>query len=229
MERTINMMITDKDWNRMTALVLSGKDGAGTAKVIKDKNKAIARFIAGVKLENEDLRYSKNWKQYLGSFSEFGNKALSLGASVEEIQNVFEENEVPSEYSEKLVKFANKKLRNRFVGYLSKRILDEGFDIEFLPHTGYAITQPGKDIMAQNGRKWTIGYKTRITIGESKIDLVFDAITDEGDGPTSYIIHKSGSSDLFKGFSGWEGMGKIIFRTKIMEILKHEEKKYLQS
>lgn len=41
--------------------------------------------------------------------------------------------------------------------------------------------------MARNGRKWTIGYKAEINLGNKTVQLDFDAITDEGGGPTSYI------------------------------------------
>ena len=211
-------MIEEKDWNRMSDLVLSGKDGAGTAKVLKDKRKAISRFVSGLKLENESLNYSESWKEFHGSFSEFGNKALELGATIEEIQKTFDEAVVPIKYSEKLVELSSKKLNNRFVGDLSKKILNAGYDINFLPHNGYAITTHGKDAMERNGRKWTIGYKTEISLGEEKFDLVFDAITDEGDGPTSYVIANGESSNLFWD-EEWGTMGKLKFISKIMESL----------
>ncbi len=215
------MKIADKDWNRMSDLVLSNKDGAGTAKILKDKNKAIARFVAGLKLEETNLNYNENWKEFRGSFSEFGDKALELGATIEEIQGVFGENEVPPKYKEKLAVLGSKtkKLSDRFVGDLSKRILDAGYGINFLPHNGYALTYLGKDAMARNGRKWTIGYKAEIDLGDEKVKLVFDAITDEGDGPTYYFV--AGEADhIFNNVTPYEAIGKNKFFAGVMEKLK---------
>jgi len=214
------MKITDKDWSRMTDLVLTGKDGTGVAKVIKNKDKAIARFVAGVKLDGSELSYSELFKEYCTSFSEFGNKALELGATLKEIQEVYDENEVPTKFTEKLATLANKKLRNRFVGDLSKKILDAGYDINYLPHNGNAITMIGKDAMARNGRKWTIGYKAEIDLGSKKVNLVFDAITDEGFGPTAYFISIPDSNPIFRNSYNWETMGKLKFIKSVMESLK---------
>ena len=214
------MKITDKEWGRMTDLVLTGNDGVGTAKILKNKDKAIARFVAGLKLENDTLNYNESWKEYRGAFSEFGNKAIELGATIEEIKDTFCENVIPVEFTEKLKKLAGKKLTNRFVGDLSKKILDGGFDINFLPHNGYAMTLEGKDAMDRNGRKWTIGYKTEISLGETKVNFAFDAITDEGDGPTSYVLDHSNSSNLFENFPHFERLGKNKFQSKVMESLE---------
>jgi hypothetical protein len=213
------MKIVEKDWNRMTDLVLTGKDGAGVAKVLKDKNKAIARFVSGLKLEKDNLNYNSDWKEFRGSFSEFGDKALKLGATLEEIQKVFDENEVPTKYSEKIKNLASKKLTNRFVGDISKKILDAGFDINYLPHSGNAITFEGKDAMSRNGRKWTIGYKTLIGLGDKEVKLAFDAITDEGDVPTSYVIDLSNSSSIFNNIHSYQRIGKLKFISMIMDKL----------
>ena len=213
------MKISNKDWDRMSDLVLSGKDGAGTAKIIKDKNKAIARFVAGVQLSEKYICYDEQWKEFRGVFCEFGEKALDLGATVEEIQSVFDENEVPSSYKEKLGNFSTKKLQNRFVGDLSRKILKAGFDINYLPHNGFAITMTGKEAMERNGRKWTIGYKTEIDLGTKKVKLTFDAITDEGNGPTSYLIASNESDELFAD-CGYGVAGKLQFINKVMEKLE---------
>ena len=219
MENPIKM-INDKDWSRMCDLVMMGRDGSKTAKIIKDKNKAVARFVAGLKLSNDSLDYSEAWKEFRGMFSAFGNKALELGATVQEIKDVYCGINAPVEYLNKMKNLADKKLQNRFVGDLSKKIIDAGFDIEYLPHNGYAITEPGKDAMARNGRKWTIGYKTIITIGETEVGLFFDAVTDEGDGPTYYVLDNSASDNIFRNLSSWEGYGKNKFQGGVMESLK---------
>ena len=52
--------VSDKDWTRMLNLVISDKDGSSIAKKITDKNKAINRFICGVKLSYENKKLGKN-------------------------------------------------------------------------------------------------------------------------------------------------------------------------
>jgi hypothetical protein len=215
------MKIADKDWSRMMDLVLSGKDGARTAKVIKDKDKAVCRFVAGLKLDNDALTPSKIGRYFYGSFKEFGNRALELGATMDEIKDTYCENIVPKAYIDMMAKMGNKKLRDRFVGDLSRKVLAAGFDIAYLPHTGNAITQIGKDAMERNGRKWTIGYKCEITKNLSrKVKLVFDAITDEGDGPTSYVFVPEESDTVFNCYSPWRSLGKTAFIANVMETLK---------
>ena len=171
--------IQSKDWDRMLDLVLAGKDGSGAARSIKDKNKAIARYVAGIKLSSS----------YWGEFDSFYDKAIELGATKTEIDLVIANTVIPDNVAEKYKSLKNKKLNNRFVGVISKEVLKMGFDIDFLPYGGNAFTNEGRDAMRRNGRKWTIGYKTEISINDKKIDFVFDAITDEGSGPTSYVVY----------------------------------------
>jgi len=211
-------MIEDKDWSRMVDLVLSGKDGNAAANAIKDKRKAIARFVCGCKLTN-DRPAPCSWRNgFMNSFSEFGDKALSLGATVEEIQTIYDAIIIPQKYVDKMGVMAGKKLRDRFVGDFVKKVLDNGFDIEFLPHNGYAISYVGKAAMSRNGRKWTIGYKSEITLKDKKVKLIFDAITDEGDGPTSYVVCDE-SDNMFGNFSDYEKLGKQKFIKEIIETL----------
>ena len=220
-EATSAVKIADKDWDRMLALVMADKDGEAVAKAIRDKNKAIARFVSGVKLAGGSLKYDDRWKQYSGYFSEFGDKAISLGATPEEIQEIFDNTEVPAKYSDKMDKLGSKKLNNRFVGTLSKSILDAGFDIEYMKNNGNALTHDGRDAMDRNGRKWTIGYVCVIDLGNGKTaDLAFDAITDEGDGPTSYVVNTDGgmSDPMFRSMYG--RMGKVKFVSTIIDKLK---------
>lgn len=185
-------IVTDKDWDRMLALKLAKDDGSRLANSITDKDKAIARFIAGSKLAGENLKYNPDWKSYSGSFSALGDKALKLGATTEEIQNIFNSTIIPDKYTDKENSLKGKKLDNRFVKELSKAILDAGFDITYLPTNGNALTQTGRDAMSRNGRKWTIGYKTEISYGDKKTNFDFDAITDEGDGPTYFVVNNYG-------------------------------------
>lgn len=211
--------IVSKDWNRMLVLVLSGNDGDNVAKSIKDKDKAIARFVAGLKLSNSTLRYSDTLRGYFGEFNSFGDRAIQLGATKEEIQKIYDETELPVEYLERIKTLNGKRLSDRFVGSISKSVLDLGFDINYLPHNGYAITSDGKEAMARNGRKWTIGYKSVISNGEDKYNFFFDAITDEGDGPTYYVIDHY--SDKIFNTLYWKKLGKIGFISILKDILKN--------
>ena len=213
----LNEAISPKDWDRMLDLVLKGDEGETAAKLIGDKNKAISRFVCGLKLANCPPDYNEGWKEYRGSFSALGDKALTLGATPKEIQNIYDSTEVPQNIIEKQTQRAGKKLRNRFVGSISKAVLDAGLDITYLPHNGYAITMEGKDAMSRNGRKWTIGYKAEIDLGDKKVPLIFDAITDEGDGPTYYVIDHS-SDPMFR--AGWGRIGKNEFIAGIRSALE---------
>ena len=212
-------MIADKDWARMVDLVLAGDtDGSKVANSIKEKKKAIARFVCGLKLTNSPLRMT-TYGSYSGSFRDLGDKAIKLGATKEEIQAVYDVTEVPAQYTEKMARLSGKKLNNRFVGALSKAVIDAGFDITYLPYGGNALTNAGRDAMARNGRKWTIGYKTEINLGDRTVKLAFDAITDEGDGPTSYVIHTN-SNDTDSIFRNYNVLGKNAFVIVIVETIK---------
>ena len=213
------MNITNKDWERMLSLVLTSSEGDGVAKSIKDKNKAIARFICGLKLNHDSIEYNERWKEFTGEFSCFGNKALSLGASVEEIQEAFDLTSLPQSIIDKRALYRGKKLDSWVVSYISKAIIDAGFDINYLNNGGNALTMEGRWAMERNGRKWTIGYRTEVKINDAVYSLVFDAITCEGGGPSSYVI--SGESDnIFNRIRGYERLGKVKFTSSIIEALK---------
>jgi hypothetical protein len=209
------LAVVPKDWDRMLDLVVKGDDGSKAAKLITAKGKAIARFVAGLKLSNSKLDYRYN--QYLGDFGEIGNKAIQLGATQEEIQDLYDATELPSGYIEKINKLEGKKLKNRFVGDISNAILKLGFDINYLPHNGYAMTNDGQAAMSRNGRKWTIGYKSEIDLGDKKVTFNFDAITDEGGGSTYYVIDYS--SDGMFDFARHKAVGKNEFISTLKGVL----------
>lgn len=218
--------VTSKDWKRMSDLKLTGKDYSSVVKSLKDKNKTINRFVAGLKLFGNSPKFNKLIGKYIGYFGEFGDKALELGATQEEIEKVFNETEIPDElkllhpksnFPEEIQK---KKLNNTFVSFISVEIIKNGWDIEFLKHNGNAITPIGREAMERNGRKWTIGYKTIITIEESKIHFNFDAITDEGGGPTYYCVDSRGSDIFFTSEKNRDYMGKREFLNKLILELK---------
>ena len=215
-----NVNIVPKDWKRMLDLVVANETGDSVAKLIKDKDKAVARFVAGLKLSNSPLEYKDSWSEYSGEFSSFGNKALSLGATVEEIKNIYDNTEAPSEYIDRIKQLSGKKLKDRFVSSISKAVLDSGFDINYLRHNGYAITYIGKEAMERNGRKWTIGYKTEITLDDKKFNLIFDAVTDEGDGQTYYVVDTSSDNIFDRLF--YKRTGIMEFVATIKDVLKKQ-------
>ena len=91
-------------------------------------------------------------------------------------------------------------------------------NIEYLKTNGYAITRQGMDAMSRNGRKWTIGYKTEIDFGDKKAQFNFDAITDEGGGPSQYVLDQS-SDKIFNKLSHG-ATGKLKWLKELKSILK---------
>lgn len=75
-----------KDWQRMQALIDKNKDGASVAKSIKDKTKAIDRYVAGLRLTETELTKPP----FKGTFSDFGNRAIELGATYDEIKKAYD-------------------------------------------------------------------------------------------------------------------------------------------
>lgn len=193
-------MITKKDWDRMTELVLTDREATGVARSIKCKKKAMSRYVAGIKLTGEEPH------PHCYTFDIFRERALELGATLKEIRELYDRVETPTEYLDCISRYSGNKINNRFVGFISKLVLDSGCDIRFLPHGGNAITEEGRWAMQRNGLKWTIGYKTQIVKGDSVVDFIFDAITCEGGGATQYVtygnynrIGKRAILDIVKG------------------------------
>lgn len=217
--------IAAKDWDRMIDLYVADKDGAAVADKIKDKNKAIARFIAGVKLDG-DTKLSHSHGEFNDTmFRHFGNKALELGATVEEIQSLFDDAVIPPATAEKLANLTHKdkKMDNRFVSQLNKAIMKAGHDITYVKHNGYALTRDGKDAMERNGRKWTIGYKSIIKSADKELEFNFDAITSEGDGPTYYVVDRS-SSRVFEDLYHDLPVGVTKFIANVLECIEKNTK-----
>lgn len=215
--------IDDKDWERMLDLVVTGKSGEGVANTIKDKKKAMARFVAGLKLSGDKLQGEKNYRgvyEYERSdFAAFGNKAIELGATPQEIEDLYNKTTIPPKFSQKKTDLSSKKLSS-FAAPISKTVLKAGFDIKYLPHNQNALTRDGMDAMSRNGRKWTMGYKTEISLGNKKWLFAFDAVTDEGGGPTYYIYAGNISHDDFQGLGRWKQSGVNEFTKKLAEILQ---------
>jgi hypothetical protein len=217
------MKITKKDWDRMLDLILTDNEGETVARSIKDPNKAAARFICGLKLMGLDIDYRSTWNDpvYVEEFSCFGNRAIELGGPdfIVHILNEFRKTEIPLHIRERRAKYIGKKMNNGYVSFISKAIIDAGFDINYLGNGGNAITSIGRDAMSRSGLKWTIGYRAEVIVGEEKHSLIFDAITCEAGGPTSYVLSDS-SSNIFGNIRGWYGIGKLAFKAGILDALK---------
>lgn len=99
---TYNVYVEEKDWNRMFDLIADGKDGASVAKSIKTGEKAIARYVAGLRLLNKSPAEFYSSGRFTGYFSDFGNRALTLGVTFQEIMGLWEETVVPKGLSEKI-------------------------------------------------------------------------------------------------------------------------------
>lgn len=214
------MKFSNKDWERMLDLIITNSDGESVAKSIKDKNKAAVRFIAGLKLNRDTIDYNERCKEFSGEFACFGNAALKLGASLEEIREAFDGTEIPQFIIDKRNTYKGKNMNSMYTSHLSKAIIDAGFDIKYLHNGRNALTWEGRYAMERNGRKWTIGYETEIIIGETTHAFKFDAITCEGGGPTSYVLD-SRSSNIFNRIPEYVKFGKLEFKSIVLDALKN--------
>ncbi len=116
------LKIENKDWEQMAKLINTRKNGDNIASAIKNKDRAIACFICGHKLDKlSNTNYNEKYKGYEGAWAPFGNRALELGATPEEIETLFKDTVIPPEWSERLEKdkffknyFFQKKLINKY-------------------------------------------------------------------------------------------------------------------
>lgn len=213
--------IDSKDWERMFDLYVMGKDGESVASSITSKKKAIDRFVAGLKLrKQESIQFPIDSWRSDNVFPEFGKKALSLGATNEEIQQAFDNTVVPADILAKKERYSGKELGNRFIGGMVKKLLDSGADITFKTKGTNAITMEGKDAMRGNGRKWTMGYKAEVEKNGKKYDLHFDAVTDEGGGPTKFVMSNSSSGIFHTNFqTEFSRYGSKEFQDEVLSAL----------
>lgn len=220
--------VQDKDYKRMMKLVLTDDTGSKALSAIKDKNKAMQRYVAGLKLKGgTEVKYEQRKSgsySFSGPFWQFAELAIDLGATPEEIVELFDNTEVPQKYFDEMAKKGGKKLDSWVVGAISQLILDMGYDIEYLPHNGYALTSEGQWAMEQSGLKWTIGYKTLIDLGDRKVKFNFDAITDESvDRKPVYYVKAHNTDEMFNQFSGYKRTGIRELKQLIKAALENPE------
>lgn len=213
-----SLTVGDKDWARMLKLVLKDDNGARIARKITNKNKAIARFIAGLQLSKSKIEFDEYLEKYVSptKFIDIGNLAIELGATHDEIMDLYNKTNIPKKYLNDLSKYASSKLDNWVVGKVSDIIISLGYTIEYDGKGGNAITSSGKDAMSRSGRVWTIGYRSLIKKDGESYKFNFDAITSESsdDNKVKYVIH--GSSDMI--FSDLQD--EVLGIVKLRKILK---------
>lgn len=183
--------IVRKDWDRMQDLIDRDQNGEGVASKIKDKGKAVARYVAGMKLlKSNAVESYRNGEYYLpySDFRAFGRKALDLGATYEDLIETSEATEIPEDF------FATHVTKDSYTGYTGslRRLLDQlralGASIELKPlnrgyeHWSYE-TQVG---YTRNGRVWPLNYELNIEYrGETKHHTII-VVTNEGGGNYGY-------------------------------------------
>ena len=108
----LSTKIGTKDWERMQTLIRqegsSEYSGCNVADKITDKDKALARFVAGIKLAGKTLNDFKQ-KTYPGNagngnysslpFLCFWEKARMLGCTPDEVEDLFNRTEVPEAFA----------------------------------------------------------------------------------------------------------------------------------
>jgi hypothetical protein len=105
----LSSKIVNKDWSRMQTMIR--QEGATTwagenvADKITNKDKALARFVAGMKLAGRTIEDFAKYLQFGSAkanipFLSFWEKAKDLGATPDEVLDLYERFDVPEEYSD---------------------------------------------------------------------------------------------------------------------------------
>lgn len=114
-----------KDFTRMRDLILNNKNGAGVANSIKEKRKAIARFVAGNMLCGGNFTlindfYNKNHTFTNGKssgvfFEHFGNRALALGVNIKDIEIAYKMAVIPRNFDTSGLPISDPSLKKKFM------------------------------------------------------------------------------------------------------------------
>lgn len=202
----MSIKIENKDWNRMYDLIVDGKDGAGVARSIKQKDKAIARYTAALRLlrMSPAVTYSYDDNQFHGHFCDFGNKALELGSSYEEIFDVWKDCPEPTSLIEKI---------SDYLGAVESRVKIPDNFFKELRHAGIPITTSVPDRKPQFGYH-SIPLEIRFypdTYDEFSLEM--DVEVSDNEPNTYYICTQNGielSGSLQKPL-GYNQMREVIF------------------
>lgn len=106
------MIITDKDWSDAYSIALYKYVKELEPENIYNKKEAIARFIAILKIVNHKLEIKDS--KFIGEYSSFGNRALELGASIDEIEEVYSSVPTPEDWIKKFEK-EQKEIKTRYI------------------------------------------------------------------------------------------------------------------
>lgn len=180
--------VTLKDWERMQDLLDRNQDGEGVAKKIANEGKAVARFVAGVILENrrdDVISYGFYWSR----FKAFGEVALKLGAKREDIVETIVNTEVPDSFRSQHV---TKKSYTGYVGSLERLIdqLVEKYPVQIERKSindGYNYwSWETNSSYNRNGRVWPLNYMLTIKCGDKEEKHSIIVVTNEGGGNYGY-------------------------------------------
>lgn len=184
--------ITIKDWERMQDLIDRERDGRDVADKIKNKAKAVARYVAGMKLIGRDVAVESGRIPY-SDFRAFGYKALELGATIEDIQSTFEAAAVPEDFADTHV---TKDSYKGFTGSL-RRFIDQMCVKYHLESSLQSVsgTSTWSGITAEsyyrNGRVWPLSYKLTFRNDFESVQYSIVVVTNEGGGNYGYDFNCS--------------------------------------
>lgn len=188
--------VVHKDWERMQDLLDRDQNGEGVASKIKSKDKAVARYIAGMKLLKETAVEPYRENQYYlpySCFKAFGQKALDLGATYEDLLETEAATEIPDDF------FANHVTKDDYRGYTGslRRLLDQlralGVTIEMKSlNQGYNFwSWVTSEAYARNGRVWPLNYEINVEYRGETLHHTIIVVTNEGGGNYGYDFDRS--------------------------------------
>ena len=212
--------VTDKDWSRMQDLWNRGQDGEGVAKKITSVEKAVARYVAGLKIEGtkEATKEGYNNSKTLpwSSFKAFGRRALELGATFEDLEDSFAAAQKPAGEDIK-----QKKVYSGYTGNL-ERLLDS-----LAKQTGWSWTWKTieninkcslktQQMYIHNGRVWPISKEITFSkTGKEDVKVIATVVTSEGGGNYGYDFDYL-YTPSFREF-------KDLFTRKILNLLDSDK------
>lgn len=209
--------VTDKDWSRMQDLWNQGQEGEGVAKKITSVEKAVACYVAGLKIEGakEATKEGYNGSKTLpwSSFKAFGRRALELGATFEDLEDSFAAAQKPSREN-----IHQKKVYSGYTANLEK-LLDT-----LAKQTGWTWTWKTienirkcsiktEQMYIRNGRVWPIIKEITLSKpGREDVQVVATIVTNEGGGIYAYDFDYN-YIPSFKDF-------KELFTRKVLSLLE---------
>lgn len=182
--------LTTKDWERMQDLIDRDQNGESVAKKIHSADKAVARFVAGVILENrrdDIISYGFHWSR----FKAFGQVALDLGAKKEDIIETIVKTEIPADFK------ANHVTKKSYSGYLGslERVLDKmqgelGFELkrEYTDYKDWSYETRAQ--YNSNGRVWPLNYRFTAKLDGKEVTFTVIVVTNEGGGNYGYDFNR---------------------------------------